>query len=1027
MLKHLLTIFLLFGLGRSVVISQGYGGYWNNITWPILDCPQHPQYDFWERNCLIRTAEPFGEIRLPQGGVDGLNHETPMWISIPVNRPTWAIAIAHSWNLHRNMIGQVNYPRIGYYMAITGHETGMACDCNAQFSPGHTPWTTTGLGMGNWPSKCGSGARDEDGCFQMENYNAWGELNQIMPHRFACDRFERVVSGAGFENQALAMTYRNFTYSLLMEYSWNMNPWEIFNDPNTDPYAYEKFLAASWNGSISGTYATMTQNAPRNNPINFFNNRNGIRNNKNWDLDGTVAYYPEVIAWSLAAIEGNTSYEGYQYDAGDYWGAMISTGTGAAGEKRPDGSFIPAGDPIPVNTANSKFPGYQNHVQLGYYNGNIYWSDVETYLNRITIFYDEFAAAAKLDPIKARVQKVFISVSGGIGNPIPFKQLGPVIDEIILSFPKENSLVAALQTDGLPHGPNGNEPSTCSGKYSPASHIVPKNLNEDTVCIGQTLILAGRVVGGEEPNMHFTWYRNGIQMHTGINDSLHTFAATTPGIYEFELIVCNAAGGCSPACIYRVTVKNCTTCSITASTTHVNTPCKNSEGGRLTVNISGSTNYTLTYSGPNSGSINGTTPVQVINNLKDGVYNITVKDNTQSNCFFTTSHTIGYDFNLTDVLEAAITRRAQCEVDLKANIVRENCQCDYTVHAVSNIPNRWERYITMKITPTNGMFEIFRGNVFSLNSYMSRKFQLCSGDSIKGELHIIPASGSCDPRRTDAVNRQLETYTVWVTNSSGVEVFRREFPAGTATQGNDYLMFNIPVVCPYTSAYTYSYLWTPSGKTSSAITEHGSGNVLYTITATNQQHPQCQLKDTIMVNFGSCDPLPVHFLYINAYKTEFGAIVNWKMIEDSDRSDYIIERSLDPSLGFTAIGSMAIGRGNYNFYDYEFPDARVVYYRVIKRNEEGNLIYSSIVSVNTHNVSFNLYPNPFINTFTLSSNINENYSVEIINSIGQVTERHILIGTEPLQIGNSVSSGVYILKIYSNEGLLETIKLVKTK
>ncbi|MBX9851843.1 MAG: T9SS type A sorting domain-containing protein [Cytophagaceae bacterium] len=1034
-LKKYLTviILLLFCLPVFKVQAQpSTGGYWNNITWPILDCPQHPQYDFWERNCLIRTAEPYGEIRLPQGGVDGLNLEVPMWITIPTNRPTWAIAIAHAWNLHRNMIQKVNFPKIGYYMAITGHETGMGCDCAATFSAGHTPWTTTGGGMANWPSKCGVGARHEDGCFQMENYNAWGEMNQIMPHRFGCDRFDDVVSGNVFETQALAMTYRNFTYHLLMEYSWNMNPWEIFEDPRCDPYAYEKFLAASWNGSISGTYATMAQtNAPpstRPNPINMFTGRTAARTNPNWDLDGTVAYYPEVIAWSLAAIEGNTAYAGYQYDARQYWGALVSTGTGAAGERWPNGTLIPAGATIPINSANGEFPGYQTHVQLGYYNGNIYWSDVSAYLDRITVFYDEFASPAVLNPIKARVQSVFVGISGGIANPVPFKELGPVVDEIILSFPKENSLIAALQTDGLPHGPNGNEYSTCSGKYSPASHIVPKNITSGTICKGQTLVLAGRVAGGEEPDMRYTWFQNGAQVHTGVNDSLHTFTAVTPGNYEFELIVCNAAGGCSPACSYRVVVNNCSACALAATTSQVNTPCKNTEGGSITVNITGSANYTLTYSGPNSGSIVGATPVQIINNLKDGVYNITIRDNASPTCYFTTSQTVGYNFNLTDVVRADLIAKRQCEVDLKATIVKENCQCDYTVHAVSNIPNRWERYITMKITPTNGMFEIFRGDVFSLNSTISRKFQLCNGDSIKGEMHIIPASGSCDPRRTDAVNYQRESYTIWITNPNGTEVFRRVFGPGTVTQGNDYQMFNIPVVCPYTSSYTYTYLWNPSLKTTAAITEQNSGNVLYTVTATNVQNPQCKLKDTILVNFGNCNPLPVQFISIHAKKTDFGAIVSWEMMEDSDYSPYIIERSPDPSSGFTQIGTMAVGSGSYKFYDMNVPDARVVYYRVVKRNEEGQMVYSPVVSISSYDVSFNLYPNPFSGTaFLRSNNDGETYDVQILDALGQVVETHVLKNNEQLEIGNTVSAGVYVLKIYNETGLVETLKLVKAE
>lgn len=993
------TLFMCLS-GINLFAQRSTGGYWNDITWPIMDCPQYPQYDYWEPNCLIKTAEPYGEIRLPQGGVDGLNLEKPMWITIPTNRPTWAIAIAHSWNLHRNIIQKVNFPKIGYYMAITGHETGMACDCDAQFSTGHTPWTTTAGGASNWSSKCGPGALDMDGCFQMEDYNAWGELNQLMPDRFPCSGFSRVVSGAVFETQALAMTYRNFTYSLLMEYSWNMNPWDVFEDPSCDPYAYEKFLAASWNGSISGTYATLTQSSPRANPVNMFANRAATKINNNWDLDGTAAYYPEVIAWSIAAIEGNTAYAGYQYDASQYWGALISTGGGHAGEVRPDGTVIPAGQPIPINTANGTFPGYQNHIQLGYYNGDIYWSDVSAYLDRITTFYYEYAPAAKLNPIKTRVQNVFVSIAGSVSAPIPFMKLGPVIDEIILSFPKENPLIPALQTDGLPHGPNGNEHSTCSGNYSPASHIVSRNIQGDTICKGQTLLLAADVVGGAEPNMTYTWFLNGTQVLSGVNDSTYSFTAVTPGSYNFQVTVCNAAGGCSPACEYDITIKDCSSCGLFVTTNHLNTPCKNTAGGSITLSITGSSNYTIKYSGPNSGTAVRTTPVYVINNLLDGVYNITITDNSNGNCYFTTSETIGFDYSLDDVVDASILSQDACSADLAAKIVKDNCACDYTVYAECNIPNRWERYITMKITPTSGLYEVFRADVFSSSSQLTRKFELCTGDSIKGELRIIPASGSCDPRRTDAVNVQNESYTVWVTNPNGTEVFRQTFGPGTVTQGSDYLMFNIPINCPYTSADSYTYLWTPSGKTTAQITESNRGNVLYTVVATNINHPQCQLKDSVLVPF-NCVPLPLMFIYVDAEKTDFGALVKWQVLENNFSSPYIIERSLDPSLGFTPIGTVPQYNGTYHFNDTHLPEGKVIYYRIAKANAEGQMIYSKVVSINGSDPLFSLYPNPFIDkTFLYSNNNgNENYEARLFNTLGQLVGIYDIESNTSLPIG----------------------------
>lgn len=865
---HLFLFFVNFCL-CTFSNAQVIGDWPNDfITWDIKDCPQFPQYDYWERNCLIKTAEPSGEILIPQGGVDGLNLEQPMWISIPTNRPTWAIAIAHAWNLHRNFIQKVNYPKIGYYMAITGHETGMACDCQADFTPGHRPWSTTGQGELNWPAKCGHGARSDDGCFQMEFLNAWGELNQIFPHRFPCSNYDDVISGDVFETQALALSYRNIGYSLLMEYSWNMNPWEIFENPNCDEYAYEKFLAASWNGSISGTYKTLTQSnvfslggwepdptKQKANPVHMFENRVATANNPNWDLDGTVAYYPEVIAWSIAAIEGNTTYPGYRYNAGDYTGALISTGTGQAGEFDYLGVQIPAGGKIPLNSVNGTHPELQNHVQFGHYDTDIYWTDIDYYIDRMIPFYYEFGDPVSLTAIKDQVKKVFIELTGDELTPISFKKMGPIIDEIILSFPKENPLIAMLQLDGLPNGPSGSGNSTCTGLYAPASHIKPVNITTDTMCTKQTLILEADVVGGEEPNMDYTWYLDGNSVASGVDVKEYAFTPLTPGQHYFELMICNQAGGCSMAsCTYYITVNECSACNLTASVSTVNTPCRNTAGGALILDVLGSVDYTVYYDGPLKGQVKGTTAQLQIDELLDGIYNIRVEDNIDPTCFYLSSEEIEYDFYMNDVVQASVGQQRDCETDIDAEIVKDDCKCDYTVFARALVPNRWERFITMKISPSNGRFEIFRANTFvNSGAPLSRKFQLCSGETLKGELHIIPASGSCDINRPDAVNNQLESYEVWVIDPEGTEIHRQTYGPGTATQFNDYLMFDITIQCPYVSPFDYSYQWNPSGKTTASITEQNGANqsIMYTVVATNIQHPQCVTRDSVLVPF-SC-------------------------------------------------------------------------------------------------------------------------------------------------------------------------------
>ncbi len=160
----------------------------------------------------------------------------------------------------------------------------------------------------------------------------------------------------------------------------------------------------------------------------------------------------------------------------------------------------------------------------------------------------------------------------------------------------------------------------------------------------------------------------------------------------------------------------------------------------------------------------------------------------------------------------------------------------------------------------------------------------------------------------------------------------------------------------------------------------------------------------------------------------YGALVNWQMMEDKDRSAYVVERSLNPVSGFTSIGTVAAYGGSYAFEDTNFPEGQIVYYRIAKRNEEGKLIYSSIVSVYSFDLSFTLLPNPFTgNAFLHSNNDKGEYEVLLYNALGQIVESHVFKGDQTLEIGSRQISGVYTMKIYGEDGTNEIIKLIKEK
>jgi hypothetical protein len=160
----------------------------------------------------------------------------------------------------------------------------------------------------------------------------------------------------------------------------------------------------------------------------------------------------------------------------------------------------------------------------------------------------------------------------------------------------------------------------------------------------------------------------------------------------------------------------------------------------------------------------------------------------------------------------------------------------------------------------------------------------------------------------------------------------------------------------------------------------------------------------------------------------YGALVSWQMVEDNDRSAYVVERSLNSASGFLQIGTVPVYAGTYSFEDTNFPEAKIVYYRIAKKNEEGEWVYSSIVAVYSFDLSFSLLPNPFTgNAFLHSNNDKGEYDVFLYNALGQIVESHAFKGDQSLEIGSMLVSGVYMLKVYGKDGTNEIIKLVKEK
>jgi len=802
-----ITMLLFLALWGSKVAAQG----------PVrFDCPQYPSYAFFDRSCLIKTAAPYGEIRLPQGGVDGLNEERPMHLSIPTNRPTWALGIAHAWNYNRNIIQRVDHPKISYWMAITGHETGMACDCGAQWSANRTPWNSLSPAFN---AKCSEGLTQHDGCFQMEEANAWcGDLNQTWPWRFQPGEHQDYISKGHFSTSCLGLAYRNILNHYLIDYAWGIDIWPIIT-ATADPNAYEKLMASGWNSWAAGVQDNVSGTAGGGQGFNLYTSagRAAAIASTNWDLTATASRYPEVIGWTMNVLEQNTTSTYYQYN-----------------------------NPIVTSTPGAS----QNHVSYGYYNGNITLADVNQYLTEIYLFYSELTSA-RMAATTANVTAVFNSLNGGAA--VPFMQIGPVIDEIILGLPKEIPLMSVIHNDGLPAYNNGYR--QCIGDYAPASHIT-NNSESDTICKGQSVILEAMIDGGDGPNMTYSWYKDGIAVSGG-NQKKMVLTPSALGTFVYTVNVCNTdLGGCAPACCPKtIVVNDCNACGITANASTVNTPCQNMHGGTLNLNITGSSNYTITYESDEfGGTKTGTSSSISIANLPDGVYNITIQDNVSANCKFKLSAEVKFTTPMNEKLTASVQSMTACDAVLKTKLEQDDCECEWSVYFDTPYA-AWERDVFVIITPSNGAAMRLRKDVL-VNAYprpTKATFKMCSGESIKFEVEVQPSSGSCTG--VAGYNQQNAPIEVYIKDPNGVKVLNQLIPIGTAQQYQNYTAFNYVVNCPYTPG-NYTYAWNPDAIAGTPANVSGLNPTTYTVVATNTANTQCTLTDTVFVPYHclACTP-----------------------------------------------------------------------------------------------------------------------------------------------------------------------------
>ena len=649
------------------------------------------------------------------------------------------------------------------------------------------------------------------GCLQIEHPgSAYGLLNQSYPlGRFAESRAESLVEGANnMETSALAIAY----YDIYAKNVYHKQVgWNLYGAINcsADEYAFEKLTASAFNGGVNA----------------FMNNESFLEEsnqaNANWQgLSATTPRHPSSVAQWVAVLENNTSYPDY-----------------------PTGSTFDS-----------------------YYNEDISWAMITDYLNIIAVMYSEIDFDKNITP---KVQKAFENVAGSTSATIPFMSLGPVIDQIILSLPKESPVVV----EGSPFFVQSN---TCSGEKIPYGHFEIVNGTTD-VCLGQSTTVKMMVDGGADLNSTFKWYKNSNPTEIVSTAQTLTISPDEVGTEIWIGEICNDNGcyqvgsGGTTTCLDNrapigITIKtsNCSDCSFNASSTVTNTTCSGMNDGTITLSLTESPSfYSVSYIGTSlfdtiSGQFSGSGENFTIDGLIDGSYSIELIDNENPMCKAYTSAIIVANTELKESLSVVTGDIDNCEAPLSAEIKSLPNSCNYTVRAWDKLTYTWQNNMFLAVnTPTAGRsLDQYTKTIpredwdgFNAAEIFERNYRLNTGDSLNFQFIMnSPFGTQAYPYHLEVLDENRETVYV-TTVPEGATGYNAPYSAG-------YYIANCPVETPN----SYNFNWSRNVAETATTETSFSGYALpafntdftYTVSATNLTQPECIIKDSVVVLKDEC-------------------------------------------------------------------------------------------------------------------------------------------------------------------------------
>ena len=243
-------------------------------------------------------------------------------------------------------------------------------------------------------------------------------------------------------------------------------------------------------------------------------------------------------------------------------------------------------------------------------------------------------------------------------------------------------------------------------------------------------------------------------------------------------------------------------------------------------------------------------------------------------------------------------------------------------------------------------------------------------------------------------------------------------PAQATFVGNSYTSsYNIGVVISGMNGYKY--------RLTVAKTESGLAA------------PECLSVSDFTLNVFECGPLPIQLSSFNGKYDAGRSLLNWQTNQELNIDRFELMRSTN-GVDFKKVASIKGAGNSSTIKNYSYQDnlsgtsGNVVYYRLMQVEINGKTSFSSIVKLSLNSkTKFELFPNPFTNSFTVSFSAGKSSiaTLRLQNSADNlVYSKSITVtkGNNSVVMNNlpAMSSGVYYFSIV-NEDLNLNGKLQK--